>query len=277
MGVPIAIDEATRSRLFGHYAKLLVNVDLEPDLQKELLVEREGFAFVIQIVYEKIPEFCHSCQVIGHFVHECSRRKIESVRVNEKLGVEDNKEVHQRMEATQENMHIHSNSSKEQNSALLTQTDMQTQTKVNNTHSSKEHKHTERYLEQIQTKEQHTHNALSSIELMASLSGNAEAHSSNIAKQNNQLSPCMQDCMKDHSDSARIFKQSDGTALKEPKADHKAGNFHSHWSMENLKYNSIDEFKCEDGEDTIKSRSDEVAATEHRRRCGDWSRRNLRF
>jgi len=35
------------------------------------MVEREGFAFPIEVTYEWIPEFCSHCQVIGHHVSTC--------------------------------------------------------------------------------------------------------------------------------------------------------------------------------------------------------------
>lgn len=41
--VPIVVDESTRQRTFGHYGRILV----------ELMVEREGFAIFIAIMYGK--------------------------------------------------------------------------------------------------------------------------------------------------------------------------------------------------------------------------------
>lgn len=42
---PIVLDEATKSRSFGHFARVLVDLDLTGKLLSEFLVERESFAF----------------------------------------------------------------------------------------------------------------------------------------------------------------------------------------------------------------------------------------
>jgi len=50
----ITLDEPTRNRVFGHYARLLVEVDLSKPLHDNVLVEMEGFAFHVGVVYENI-------------------------------------------------------------------------------------------------------------------------------------------------------------------------------------------------------------------------------
>lgn len=47
-------DRATRDGLFGHYARILVEVDLS-DIPTSILVEREGYSFSIGIHYENLP------------------------------------------------------------------------------------------------------------------------------------------------------------------------------------------------------------------------------
>ncbi|MCI34005.1 defensin-like protein, partial [Trifolium medium] len=49
---PLALDDATLNRTFGHYARVLVDIDLSKHLFEEILVEREGYAFKLGIVYE---------------------------------------------------------------------------------------------------------------------------------------------------------------------------------------------------------------------------------
>jgi hypothetical protein len=56
-----ALDEPIRHRVFGHYARLLV--DLSKPLCNYILVEREGFAFHVGVVYEKHPEYCNNCVI----------------------------------------------------------------------------------------------------------------------------------------------------------------------------------------------------------------------
>ncbi|GAU50339.1 hypothetical protein TSUD_243170 [Trifolium subterraneum] len=66
-----ALDEATMKRTFGHFARVLIEVDLNSDLHERILVERNAFDFYVDIEYEKLPLFCNSCQIIGHSVKNC--------------------------------------------------------------------------------------------------------------------------------------------------------------------------------------------------------------
>jgi len=68
VGTPLLIDEATKKRAFGHYARILVDVDLSKHIFEEVMVEREGYAFFVPIVYERLPELFSNCYTIGHFV-----------------------------------------------------------------------------------------------------------------------------------------------------------------------------------------------------------------
>jgi len=68
---PLLIDNVTRNRLYGHYARILVDLDLSKKIFYEVLVEREGFAFPIAIEYEGLPEFCTHCHGIGHNINLC--------------------------------------------------------------------------------------------------------------------------------------------------------------------------------------------------------------
>ncbi|KAK2442246.1 hypothetical protein QL285_013459 [Trifolium repens] len=71
LGIPLSLDEATRKRTFGHFARVLIEVDLNSDLHERILVERNAFDFYVDIEYEKLPLFCNSCQIIGHSVENC--------------------------------------------------------------------------------------------------------------------------------------------------------------------------------------------------------------
>ncbi|XP_019433746.1 PREDICTED: uncharacterized protein LOC109340495, partial [Lupinus angustifolius] len=75
IGTPISLDDATTNRTFGHFAKVLVDINLKAQLPNQILVEREGFAFFVNIEYENLPEFCNGCQTIGHMISNCRRVK----------------------------------------------------------------------------------------------------------------------------------------------------------------------------------------------------------
>jgi len=71
VGTPLMIDNVTKNRLYGHYARILVDLDLSKDIFYEVMVEREGYAFPIAIEYEGLPDFCIHCNSIGHNVSSC--------------------------------------------------------------------------------------------------------------------------------------------------------------------------------------------------------------
>lgn len=56
VGTPIDLDaRPTRNRAYGHYARILVDVDLSKRAFDEILLEREGYAFKV-----KIDELCQN-------------------------------------------------------------------------------------------------------------------------------------------------------------------------------------------------------------------------
>lgn len=71
IGVPIALDDATNKRIFGHFARVLIDIDLNGRFPDQILVEREDYAFFVGIEFEKIPSFYTSCQSIGHLMANC--------------------------------------------------------------------------------------------------------------------------------------------------------------------------------------------------------------
>ncbi|XP_019435933.1 PREDICTED: uncharacterized protein LOC109342397 [Lupinus angustifolius] len=75
LGVPISLNDATSSRSFEHFARILVDVDLKGALPSQVLVEREGFAFFVHIEYENLTYFCSGCQSIGHLISNSRRNK----------------------------------------------------------------------------------------------------------------------------------------------------------------------------------------------------------
>jgi hypothetical protein len=55
---PLIFDTATQKKIFGHYARVLVDVDFSRRLFHEIMVEKEWFAFRLVVEYEWIPDFC---------------------------------------------------------------------------------------------------------------------------------------------------------------------------------------------------------------------------
>lgn len=71
IGTSLIIDNATSKRLFGHYARILVDMDCSQNFFHDILVEREGFSFKVKVNYKWLPNFCSHCQNIGHNVLSC--------------------------------------------------------------------------------------------------------------------------------------------------------------------------------------------------------------
>ncbi|XP_058774370.1 uncharacterized protein LOC131648650 [Vicia villosa] len=61
-------------RPFGHFMRVLVDLDLQKKFIDKILVERVGFAFFVDIEYEKVPDFYSFFSSIGHTVNTCKRK-----------------------------------------------------------------------------------------------------------------------------------------------------------------------------------------------------------
>ncbi|RZB81122.1 hypothetical protein D0Y65_030746 [Glycine soja] len=48
IGVPISINDVTLKYTFGHFARLLIVINLSKNLHQQILVQREGYAFSIK-------------------------------------------------------------------------------------------------------------------------------------------------------------------------------------------------------------------------------------
>lgn len=75
MGIPQAIDPKTMFFVFGHYARIQVEIDLFRSLPSSLLVEREGYNFEVPVTFESLPKFCSNFLSFGHLVGEYKQLK----------------------------------------------------------------------------------------------------------------------------------------------------------------------------------------------------------
>lgn len=71
-----AIIESCFDRPFGHYVRVLVDLDLYNELRYKILVEIKGYAFFVEIEYENLPNFCSVCCCIGHNLDKCRKNKV---------------------------------------------------------------------------------------------------------------------------------------------------------------------------------------------------------
>lgn len=86
VGTPIDLDGPTRNRTFGHYARILVDIDLSKRAYDEILVEPDGFAFKVEVQYERRPLFCHHCYSIGQNVTTCRWLHPQAAKEKNDLG-----------------------------------------------------------------------------------------------------------------------------------------------------------------------------------------------
>jgi len=62
-------------RSFGHYVRVLVDLNLTQKLRDRILVERKGYAFFVDVEYENLPDYCTFCKCTGHYLEICNRNK----------------------------------------------------------------------------------------------------------------------------------------------------------------------------------------------------------
>lgn len=55
IGTPLTIDTDTQNRVFGHYARVLVDIDFSRCILDGIMVDRDDFAFKLEVVYEWLP------------------------------------------------------------------------------------------------------------------------------------------------------------------------------------------------------------------------------
>ncbi|KAL8513601.1 hypothetical protein ACS0TY_012903 [Phlomoides rotata] len=72
VGTVIKLDEHTASRSMGRFARVLVELNLKHDREEYVTYERAGHMSEVYILYERLPEFCKYCAVIGHTTGNCS-------------------------------------------------------------------------------------------------------------------------------------------------------------------------------------------------------------
>ncbi|XP_065875385.1 uncharacterized protein [Euphorbia lathyris] len=73
VGVPIRFDNNTVNGEFGHYARVLIDVELSMNIQDRLQVDTENQKHWVFLEYENLPVLCDTCSSIGHDSSVCRR------------------------------------------------------------------------------------------------------------------------------------------------------------------------------------------------------------
>ncbi|KAL8511866.1 hypothetical protein ACS0TY_018340 [Phlomoides rotata] len=75
-GTLIRIDDRTFHRRMGHYARILVEIDMKTGLIEKIMYKRAGVCSFATLVFERLPEFCRNCGIVGHTTAACTRGKL---------------------------------------------------------------------------------------------------------------------------------------------------------------------------------------------------------
>lgn len=65
---------------------MLVDIDLLKELRNKILVERVGYAFFVEVEYERLLDFCSLCSCIGHTLENYKRYMQDKVKVRAKAN-----------------------------------------------------------------------------------------------------------------------------------------------------------------------------------------------
>jgi hypothetical protein len=106
IGTPLSLDEATKNRMFGHYARILVDIDLSRRIFDEIVVERDGYVFKLAMIYKRLPDFCGHCSMIGHDITTCKWLRQQTVEDNSKQIVKVKKEAAKVMKYVAKQQHV---------------------------------------------------------------------------------------------------------------------------------------------------------------------------
>ncbi|XP_057793175.1 uncharacterized protein LOC131009784 [Salvia miltiorrhiza] len=77
VGVPIKVDGATADGDVGHFARVLVEVDLALPLPDSVHVDCPDQSFYVEIGFEQLPHFCTKCKITGHSLDNCFKKNVE--------------------------------------------------------------------------------------------------------------------------------------------------------------------------------------------------------
>ncbi|KAL9453740.1 hypothetical protein AB3S75_009362 [Citrus x aurantiifolia] len=76
IGIVEEVDTGKERKCIGQYARVRISIDITQPLKKIIYLEQEGAEDVpIPVVYERLPEFCFCCGLIGHQYKECEKYK----------------------------------------------------------------------------------------------------------------------------------------------------------------------------------------------------------
>ncbi|KAH6818323.1 hypothetical protein C2S51_001926 [Perilla frutescens var. frutescens] len=71
VGTPLKIDGNSLHGNVGHFARVLIEIDMAQSLQPSVMIDRGDASFFVDLHYECLPLFCSACQIVGHATSNC--------------------------------------------------------------------------------------------------------------------------------------------------------------------------------------------------------------
>lgn len=75
IGIPLKIDSQTLDGEFGHFARVLVDIDLLKPIQETVRADTDDSKVWVFLKQEELPKLCTTCQAIGYSSAQCRRNK----------------------------------------------------------------------------------------------------------------------------------------------------------------------------------------------------------
>ncbi|XP_026435201.1 uncharacterized protein LOC113332917 [Papaver somniferum] len=79
LGNPVKVDDATLNYQSGHYARVLVEIDLSKKIPNKLWIITKYGCFSQSITLTNLPKFCWKCKIVGHHNFECKAKNSTEV------------------------------------------------------------------------------------------------------------------------------------------------------------------------------------------------------
>jgi hypothetical protein len=84
-------------RTFGHFIRVLVDMELKIEPKYKILVERTIFSFIVGIEYENMHDFYNHFNYIRHHVSYCKRVKVAPTQEeHELINKREPRQVHRK-------------------------------------------------------------------------------------------------------------------------------------------------------------------------------------
>ncbi|KAK6140252.1 hypothetical protein DH2020_026050 [Rehmannia glutinosa] len=74
IGSFIALDVDSEGLAIGRFLRIRVNLDISKPLRRVIKASLNGTDYILPIKYERLPNFCYFCGIIGHGDRECESR-----------------------------------------------------------------------------------------------------------------------------------------------------------------------------------------------------------